>query len=357
VPVVLLILALFGALLLVHPTRMSPLPARPGRASANPYGVLVGFGTLNDSSVIRGIFAQVGGAGIGWVRTDFFWDLIQPTPQLFLWDRYDLIVSAAREHSIELLGILDYSALWASSDPAGKSDKYPPRKVEDFVRYVEATVHRYRGSVKYWQVWNEPDHDAFWAGSAHEYATLLVATYPAIKSVDPSATVVFGGLAQGGRHDPVFLEEVLSKCGAAGGGCFDILAFHTNFRGMREIRAQFAHNRRVLARRGLQKPIWITESSYTSDSRYQALAAYQGGEQGQARYLVDAISLGLALGAERVFWASMHDHEREEGPYAGSGLVRPSAQPKRAYDAYRTLVARGRPGSLPRSAVKESSRP
>jgi hypothetical protein len=320
----------FLMLLLASPT--SPAPV-------NPYGVLIFVGGRIDDALLERMLRRAADAGIGAVRTDFFWHLIEPTPGVFRWERYDALVRAARRHSIDVLGILDYSVAWASSDPAGRDLKYPPKDPAAFARFAAATAARYRGSVAFWEIWNEPDSHEFWKGTPASYASLLAESYRSIKSVHPGASVLLGGLAQGGPHDPEFLDSVLRACRSMKAGCFDILAFHTNFRSAVQIRAQFRANRQTLRRYGRTAPIWITEASYTSDRRYQSVPEYRDGEPGQARYVTDTVSLSVELGAERVFWAGLTDYDGGgDGPYAASGLVRTDYRPKPSYDAYRTLV-------------------
>jgi hypothetical protein len=329
------VLLVLGMLLLLLASPTSPTPA-------NPYGMLIFVGGQVDDAALDRMLTRAADAGTGAVRTDFFWHLIEPTPGAFRWDRYDALMRAARRHSIQVLGILDYSTAWASSDPAGQDLKYPPKDPAAFARFAAATAARYRESVSFWEVWNEPDSREFWKGSPVAYASLLAESYRAIKSVNPGASVLFGGLAQGGPHDPAFLDSVLQVCRRIGARCFDILAFHTNFRSPAQIRSQFEANRRTMSLYGWKAPIWITEASYTSDPRHQNLPGYRDGEPGQARYVTDTLSLSLALGAERVFWAGLHDYDGgEDGPYAASGLLRTDNRPKRSYDAYRRLLQRG----------------
>jgi hypothetical protein len=187
-------------------------------------------------------------------------------------------------------------------------------------------------------VWNEPDHREFWKGSAHEYAELLLQVYPVIKAANPRAQVVFGGLAQGGQFDPNFLPTVLRACRALGRPCFDIFAFHTNFRLPADIRRQFTMNRDQLAAHGLAPPIWITEASYTSDPRHQNLPGYRDGELAQSRYLMDTIPLSIELGAKRVFWATLYDYQHDYGAYTATGLLNVHGRPKPVYDTYRRLA-------------------
>ena len=312
-------------------------PARP--PASGTYGVLLDFRRTEDPATLRASFARAREAGVDWMRIDFFWHLIEPSQGRLQWSRYDTITQAAKANGITLLGILDYTAPWATRNPAARDDKQPPRDPASFVRYAALTVERYRDSVAAWQVWNEPDHPSFWKGSAEEYARLLALVYPAIKTASPGAQVVVGGLAEGGAADPRFLESVLKVCRDIGQPCFDVFAFHTNFRSPADVRRQFATNRQRLGAFGLTPPIWITEASYTSDARQQTLPGYQDGEAAQARYLTDTIPLSLELGAARVFWATLYDYRVEHGRYTASGLLSVEGRSKLAYEAFRRLTA------------------
>jgi hypothetical protein len=325
------------AVILLLAASVNVLAAGPAAASSR-YGVLLDFARTDDPETLREAFSRMRDAGIGWLRIDFFWHVIEPRPGELRWDRYDAIVRTAGDHGIEILGILDYTAPWASRDPAARDDKQPPRDPALFGRYAALTVARYRDRVAAWQVWNEPDHAEFWKGSAEDYARLLAHVYPAIKAANPAATIVIGGLAEGGTYDPGFLDSVLVTCRALGHPCFDVFAFHINFRDAAAVRRQFAANRQRLTAHGLRPPIWITEASYPSDRRHQTVPGYQDGELSQARYLAETLALGLELGATRVFWATLYDYRRAFGPYSMSGLLTVDGRPKRAWDAYRRLA-------------------
>jgi hypothetical protein len=336
------------ALLLGLASMATAAPAPP--ASSSSYGALLDFRRTEDPATLRASFEQARAAGIGWMRIDFFWHLIEPREGRLQWSRYDAITQAAKASGIRLLGILDYTAPWASRDPAGRDDKQPPREPASFARYALQTVERYRDTVAAWQVWNEPDHPSFWKGSAGDYARLLVRVYPAIKAANPAAPVVLGGLAEGGTADPRFLDSVLAVCRDLAHPCFDVLAFHTNFRSPADVRRQFATNRQRLAAWGVAAPIWVTEASYTSDARQQTLPGYQDGAAAQARYLADTVPLSLELGAARVFWATLYDYRAEHGRYTASGLLGVDGRSKPAYDALRRLTGRlpGKDGEEPR---------
>jgi len=328
--------ALLSLVLLATSVAVAAPASTPGPGA---YGLLLDFKRTEDPGTLRASFAQARQAGVGWMRIDFLWHLIEPSQGRLQWSRYDSVTQAARANGIALLGILDYTAPWASRDPAARDDKQPPRDPASFVRYATQTVERYRDTVTAWQVWNEPDHPSFWKGSAEEYARLLALVYPAIKAANPAAQVVVGGLAEGGAADPRFLESVLKVCRDVGRPCFDVFAFHTNFRSPADVRRQFATNRQRLAAFGLNPPIWVTEASYTSDSRQQTVPGYQDGESAQARYLTDTVPLSFELGAARVFWATLYDYRAEHGRYTASGLLGVDGRPKPAYETFRRMTA------------------
>jgi hypothetical protein len=94
--------------------------------------------------------------------------------------------------------------------------------------------------VKAWQVWNEQNSERFWPkGTPEEYVTYLQAAHTAIKKVNPSTLVVFGGLAAcatkiNGTAWPFMKKftnysptDYLARAYAAGAkGFFDVLATH-----------------------------------------------------------------------------------------------------------------------------------
>lgn len=51
--------------------------------------------------------------------------------------------------------------------------------------------------VHTFEIWNEPNYAQFWpsAPNAAEYVTMLKAGYAAVKTADPGATVLMGGLS------------------------------------------------------------------------------------------------------------------------------------------------------------------
>lgn len=98
-------------------------------------------------------------AGVGWVRVDFLWGDIEPQEGNFDFAKYDSIVELLRSKGIHILGILHYSADWASG--CGQWN-CRPKDNKVFVNYASKVIQRYKAQVKYWEVWNEPDSATYW---------------------------------------------------------------------------------------------------------------------------------------------------------------------------------------------------
>jgi hypothetical protein len=144
----------------------------------------------------RDVIALMEEGGVGWVRIDFLWEDIEPTPGKFNFDKYDDIVKLVSEHKINILGLLNYSVPWAS--PNGKWN-CPPKNNKLFVNYAGEVIAYFKGRVKFWEVWNEPDSSIYWVNQdgLKSYCTLLKDVYTAAKRVDPNCKILNGGLANG----------------------------------------------------------------------------------------------------------------------------------------------------------------
>jgi hypothetical protein len=151
-------------------------------------------------------------AGIRWTRADFSWSYFEPANDEWRFERYDTIVAASKVYGVTLLPILCYNVDWA----------FPAHDhLDDWCDYVRIVVGRYKGDLKHWEVWNEPNV-GFWKPepNAEQYARLLIATYKAIKETDPEAQVVYGGTAG------VPLDYIRKTFDAGAFDAFDVLAVH-----------------------------------------------------------------------------------------------------------------------------------
>lgn len=158
------------------------------------------------------------------------------------WAKYDRIVNLANDLGLELVLRIDRPPVWAREfyhnqphfqeglklDPNSTG---PPANHEDYGRFVGDVVGRYRGQVRYFQLWNEPNLRNEWGWHTPDpaqFAVLLSAGYNAAKEANPDAIILFPSLAPVDGLDmraPMTELDYLHQVYAGGGGpYFDIMS-------------------------------------------------------------------------------------------------------------------------------------
>lgn len=152
-------------------------------------------------------------------RDEFEWAWIEPSKGVYDWAASDRLMTYAANHGLHMLMIADTTPSWAS----GKDDSienwqlYPPINSIDFGNFAGKLAARYGGTGSFWaahptlpkvlpagiEIWNEPNLPRFWTSgpNAVKYTGMLKLAYQKVKAVDPSMTVVTGGLAPVGCYN------------------------------------------------------------------------------------------------------------------------------------------------------------
>jgi polysaccharide biosynthesis protein PslG len=286
--------------------------------------------------------------GSRWVRLNVEWGSTEPSPDSYdswMLSHYDRAVETARAAGQKVLMLVSQSPSWAS----GSSDKQsPPEDPADYADFVRFLASRWAGKVEAWQVWNEPNISRFWPTGPDpaKYTQLLKAAYPAIKSGDPNARVVFGGPS---TNDYDFVEGAYA---AGAKGYFDVMSTHpytcnspeavatTNGRISKGSYLGYREIRKSMLARGDDKPIWFTEFGWSTSTQSCGVS-----EQTQADYLTKAFKLAAQDSYVQVaFWYNFrnnywtHDADDIESRY---GLLRTDFSRKPAYDAIKVCAAGG----------------
>lgn len=176
---------------------------------------------------------------------EFIWYNLEPTEGNWQWKKMDDYVDAMEDAGIDLLGVLGYPSRWAAQEPTAadytgvngnalkweyRPDRWKPKSYEEWENYVYTVVDRYKGRIKYWEVYNEvnfhpPYHTAAFSGSTEEYAELLRIAYAAAKRADPDCEVLISGFSapSGGVDSDMPNEFTKSKYQT---GYFDIFNVH-----------------------------------------------------------------------------------------------------------------------------------
>jgi len=220
------------------------------------------------------------------------WTSLEPQKGVWYWEPLDTWVAAAQAHGVkDILLTLGQSPSWASSNPdlvnyIGAGAPAPPTNIQDWNDYITAVAQRYKGSIRYYEIWNEPNDPTYYTGTVAQLAQLTQAAYSIIKAVDPGNTVTSPA-----AYMPGYLDQLLQ---AGIGSNVDVIGFHFYETPPELTAAAIANVRLVMAKDNASSiPLWDTEgaSGDTTTAPDQA-AAYM-----VRKYLAD-----LAFGSGRYDW-------------------------------------------------------
>ena len=212
-----------------------------------PYlGVTVALEQYAGSIERRKALRRLADAGFGWVRQRISWGRIEPRPGAYQWTWSDEILADIAGAGLVPVVLLDGSPPWArdsvdrpqedrnqashSARPASHLLQFaPPAATQTYAAFVSAFADRYKDSVRYYQIWNEPNIAPNW-GNRHidpvGYARLLKAAAIAVRAADPDAVILAAALAptQDRGHTAIDEGYFLQRLYAAGAApYFDVV--------------------------------------------------------------------------------------------------------------------------------------
>jgi hypothetical protein len=193
-----------------------PAPARAAHAletAIDPDGPYKGADATLVSQRVRSAGAQKIRLLLNWreVAPDSpppGFDASNPADPSYDWSQFEAELGPATAAGLEAIVVVRSAPSWASGTEAGRPGTVLPDPGQ-FARFAHAAAQRYSGGfgglarVRYWQVWNEPNHFGFLnpqiegqtLRSPSVYAGLLNAFADAVHAVKPDNVVIAGGLA------------------------------------------------------------------------------------------------------------------------------------------------------------------
>lgn len=245
------------------------IPKNSTEIISSPFGIQAG--TSDDTLLIKA--AQI---GVKWTRLLAGWGGIEKEKGVYNWEETDEAISAVIKHSITPFvtltnGNKHYCGIDKYDDPKlaaiyGESIAPPVGSKEEtdaWLNFVEATVKRYGDKIKYWEIWNEPNHRKYWGAppNAVDYGRLVKVTTEKIRSILPDAKIIAGSTA---GLDPEYNDTFLSQCNPEK---LDIISFH-QYDALPENRAfQIAPFLEVIYKHNPDFEIWQGECGFPSSSR------------------------------------------------------------------------------------------
>jgi hypothetical protein len=289
----------------------------------------------------------------------------------------DLVAASAA--NMEIILVIRSTPTWAQKYPGYYCGPMKQINIDEFASFMRKVVAKYTAkpyNVKYFEIWNEPDvprieglEQSQWGcwGDAQApyfgggyYAEMLKQVYPAIKSVNPNAQVMLGGLLldcdprQPGTtgycenattaKPPTFFQGILVN---GGGNYFDAVSFHGYAQYSSDLSAiqselrfptwkanggvvagKLDYINELLTNFDLAKPIFLTEVGlqYIGDTPTNPF------EQAKADYVTFVYSRNLARKITGTTWYSF------AGSWRFVGMLDSNFEPLPAYHAYDTVT-------------------
>jgi len=305
-------------------------------------------------------------AGFEWIRQEFPWEDIEihgqgdfedrrHEPYRSAWAKYDNIVELAEKYGLSIIARLSNPPAWSRAAGDDMGAYAPPDDYTDFGDFVHAVVSRYKGRVKYYQIWNEPNIYPEWGEQPVDpeaYTELLKIGYTRAKETDPDCVIISGALAStielGPRNlnDFIFLQRMYD---AGARDYFDILAMQgyglwsgPYDRRMRPRVINFSrprYIRDIMVKNGDEtKSIWISEMNWNAVPADFPIKPYgYVTEEQQARYVVEAYERAQAewpwVGVVNFWFFKRPSEAEKDQPWYYFRMVEPDFTPLPVYDA------------------------
>jgi hypothetical protein len=163
-----------------------------------------------------------------------FWDVglnwasVETNQDTYTWARFDKGTNIvwSINPNCQVLYTFGHTPQWAALNPnatdaqgRANGSSSEPRDLNDWSNYVQSVATRYRGFIRYYEVWNETDYSGFYSGSITTMVAMARIARNVITNIDPAAKILGPNITLGGLG---WLEQFIQ----AGGPPPDIVTFH-----------------------------------------------------------------------------------------------------------------------------------
>jgi hypothetical protein len=319
-------------------------------------------------------FQRLRNGGVDSVRIPIPWGSVQPTgPADANFSNVDMLVSGAAAAGLNVLPFIYNAPPWAVT-PArvpgstASAPKTLPVKTgaqrSAWSNFLKLVVARYGPSgsfwaanpglpaapIRTWQIWNEENFKYFVVRpSPSDYGKLINVSYAAVKSVDPGAKLILGGMFarpkeaeyKGKPPQAYFATDFLDQLYSSTPGVrkkFVGVALHPYTTKYQQLTPDIEEFLTVLkANHDAGKRLWITEIGWSSEP-HSAGDSFAKGPAGQVTQLKGAFNLFKSKAAkwklQRIYWFSVDDQPGSCNFCGGSGLFGSGFLPKKSWFAY-----------------------
>ena len=248
------------------------------------------------------------------------WEYVEPSRGTYNWSTLDGYVNAAAANGVDIFysnggvpswAITDHSSCVPSGCGGPQFCAKIPDSIADWQNFYTALVTRYKGRIKYYELWNEP-YMTYGNGiglSPSDAVVLTTAAYNIIRANDPTAQIITPSM------DGQYPSYAASYFAAGGPTAVDIASLHAypdpfNSSADRPETISLGH---YLYPKALQsvisqylpgKPLWDTEGSWNRTGRGNFTTPDQ-----QAAFIARWYILHWSNGISRSYWYAWDDSE------------------------------------------------
>lgn len=272
--------------------------------------------------------------GIKYLRATPEWPAVQPAPDKWNFRGVDVLLEQNGALGMELQGFLGYTPRWAAKPEVRNADfRVRTKTMPDLAalsRYAAKMAGRYRGLIRYWELYNEPDlaRNAMTAG---EFSEVQKTAYRAVKSANPGAVMMSGGFAGEASHpgltDRNFMETVLKNAR----GCYEVHLTHNHGFFANYVKTVETHLIPLRKRSGADKVPWFPNET--------GISSPFGTVRNQALTLYKKLIYSWSRGAIGYLWYDLRNDgfDTREGEH-NYGMMTTDFYPKPVYSVYNHLA-------------------
>jgi len=307
---------------------------------------------------------------ISLTRIGISWRDIESEKGKYQWEEMDKLIDFLHNNGIRILAVIACAPDWAiegtESDLEAFNERgignlysvvWPKEKyMNHFLEFMKKALERYKGKVKYFEFWNEPDGmggpvplrgsdgkiiDIRYEGNARRYTYWLKELYKIIKEIIPDAKVAAGALTNPHTN---FIKAIYSS---GGKGYFDAISLHPY--GNESVNIEWIKKcREVMLSYGDYKTeIWVTEFGWCTFGKMdEFMGKYIAELERQGERIRDA----LEKFNQYPYITQVYHHTLNDWPWADEnpkaeevipmGLVDNELNKKPSYEIYKTSVAK-----------------
>lgn len=259
-------------------------------------------------------------AGIGWARERFSWGQTEPERGVVDWRQYNVVADVFTQQGIRVYQIFHDTPAWTRE---GQGDTRNPDDLRDVYAFARRMAEHYRGRVRAWEVWNEPDI-GFWPDLGDTFAGVQKAAYLGFKAGDPDLPVLLASLCRGYGA----FAESLFEAGIA--EYYDIFNWHTYSRPQDYPAILQGYTDMLLRHDCADRPIWLTEAGIRLVATEPDGELNADDERRQAEFVPKSFAWSLAAGTDNHFFF-VYPYYLERGVQFGA--LRKDLSPRPAFIA------------------------